>query len=276
MKRTLLDSKKNKMFKVFVLSIVAVGSSFAQTGKLSYHFNTDGNAESWITPTAGATATVSGGAMTITPGLQGSGPARRGDLQHSGGETLHAGDYPILAIRFNKPATCNVTLDTNLGKYKNFQNNWDGVINGNIYYYDLRNTFGTANVLSTTAGTTLTTFQFKIADITSAEANYSIDWVATFPDKTALDAYVASLGVNDIRFQTGGLKVYPNPSTAKFFNIDLKDYANDTVEVKVYDLLGKVVLEKTLKDATSKIDHNLSPGVYIVKVGNSAVKLVVQ
>ena len=87
----------------------------------------------------------------------------------------------------------------------------------------------------------------------------------------------STLGLEDMNIVNNKFKVYPNPSTVKFFNIDLgSGYANDTVEVKVYGLLGNLVLEKTLNTAVTKIDHNLSAGTYIVKVGNSATKLIVK
>lgn len=271
MKTTLQNFKKSFLLAL-VLSIGVFGITFAQSGKFSYQFNTDGNAENWVAVTSGASIAVSGGQMNVTMALISG--KNRADIRHTGGETVNS-TYPIIAIKFNKPATANVFLDTNLGSYRNGANKWTGVLGtaNDIYYFDLAAFGFGANNTMITAETVLTTFQFKVADVTSGETSYSVDWIESFASLAELQA---TLGVESKSFQAKVLNVYPNPSTGKFFNIDLNGYSKDVVAVKVYNMLGNLVLEKTVNATTTRIDNSLSTGVYIVKVENSAVKLFVE
>ncbi len=156
---------------------------------IEFMFDTPGDAEGWTTSHS-STSTVNFGVVRASYNMGAS--KRRADFAHTGGMTVHAGVYPIVAIRIiDKPASGNFIFDTNLGKYKNGSNNWEGIIKDNIYYYDLRNTFGADNTLSQTEETTLTTFQWKVADITTDEKNYFVDWVKSFSSVAELEAFVA-------------------------------------------------------------------------------------
>jgi hypothetical protein len=187
------------------ISVVIDGIEFKTTifnaGYLNFNFDSAGDAQGWWTPTAGASFVVSNGYFNASfdPTILGTATKRRADFQLKTGAVLHPGNFPILAIKFNKPATMNLTLDTNNGSYKNGANKWDGIIvdrnnsGKDIYYFDLRNTFGASGyLLSQTVPTTLTTFQWKVADITSLESGYSVDWVKTFTSLTELQAYAAT------------------------------------------------------------------------------------
>ncbi len=71
------------------------------------------------------------------------------------------------------------------------------------------------------------------------------------------------------------LKVYPNPSTG-LVSIQLDEVNNEIFEVRVYNTLGELVLEKT-EQADSKIKGiNLSPfinGIYIIEISsNDSIK----
>ena len=156
---------------------------------LNFEFNTDGDAEGWTT-SHNSTTEVSGGLMKVSYDM--SAAKRRADFSLQGGAEVHAGLYPIVAIRMiNKPSSGNFIFDTNLGKYKDGSNNWEGILVGDVYYYDLRNTFGAGATLSTTEPTKLTTFQWKVADITTDETGYQVDWVKSFESLDALKEYVA-------------------------------------------------------------------------------------
>ncbi len=173
----------------------------AQTGLLNDDFST-GNIFSWTAATAGSTGQLLNGQFVVNMALQSSGKYR-GDLKKNGSVTLHAGTYPIVAIKMKKPPRANFFFDTNLGSYNNTNNNATKIASatGNIYYWDLSaGTLGTT-ALSQTAPTTLTTFQFKMADVVLTQAEiaandteYEVDWVKTFPSVAALRAFV---GVNN-------------------------------------------------------------------------------
>ncbi|MDT0684745.1 DUF4979 domain-containing protein [Autumnicola psychrophila] len=157
---------------------------------LDYEFEQDGNAEGWVA-THNSSYEVSGGSFNVQfdDSQFGAGSKRRADLKLEEGASIQVGSFPILAIRINKPSSGNFILDTNFGSYKGGSNNWEGVIQGDIYYYDLRNTFGSDNNLPLNEVTDFTTLQFKIADITTDEEGYSVEWVKSFESLEALENY---------------------------------------------------------------------------------------
>src|SRR5688572_7018470 len=109
----------------------------AQTGLLNDNFST-GSTYNWVASTSGATSSLVNGQLVINMALQTSGKYR-GDFKKNGGTTVHAGNYPIVAIRFKKPPACNFFFDTNLGSYNGGSNNATKIAldGGNIYYWDL-------------------------------------------------------------------------------------------------------------------------------------------
>ncbi len=175
---------------------VIVGPQEIEGPEFTYPFNafeflfdTEGDAEGWASGN-GSTSEVSFGVMKVNFDM--SADKRRADFAQSENVTVHAGNYPIIAIRMiDRPASGNLIFDTSLGSYKNGSNNWDGVIHDNVYYYDLRSTFGSDNNLSQTAETILSTFQWKVADVTTDETGYFVDWVRSFANVAELESYVA-------------------------------------------------------------------------------------
>ena len=58
--------------------------------------------------------------------------------------------------------------------------------------------------------------------------------------------------------------VYPNPATTRL-TIDLNEAGN--ANVKIYNILGQVVIEETLQNISNNINiAELSSGLYIVRV----------
>lgn len=134
--------------------------------------------DSWIAATSGSSVSAVNGELNVSLVTQSTGKGR-GDVKKNGSVELNTNNYPILAIKMKKPLVANVTFDTNLGAYGNGANKWTGKVGDDIYYYDLTKNFGLDKFLSTTGSTMLTTFQFKIADVSSGETSYQIDWVKT-------------------------------------------------------------------------------------------------
>ncbi|WP_165760418.1 DUF4979 domain-containing protein [Niastella populi] len=185
---------------IFALMLF-VQRSWAQTGLVNDDFST-GNTNNWKAATAGSAGQIVNGRFVVTMALQTSGKYR-GDIQKTGGITLNRSAYPIVAIKFNKPPRCNYFFDTNLGSFNGTNNNAIKIASatGNVYYWDLsKGTLGTT-ALAEGSATTLTSFQFKIADVvlssTEVAANdiqYEVDWIKTFTSAEELRAYV---GVNN-------------------------------------------------------------------------------
>lgn len=164
-------------------------------GHLNDDFST-GETFGWSAVTAGASSELVDGQLVITLSEN-----FRGDFGKEGGTVLHAGDYPIVAVRFNKPPKCNFFFDTNLGSYNNRNNNHTKIPldNGNVYYWDLSSgTLGTT-ALPQDEPTEVSTFQFKVAEveltqeqIDEGDLDYEIDWVRTYPSVNALRSAVGA------------------------------------------------------------------------------------
>jgi ELWxxDGT repeat protein len=60
--------------------------------------------------------------------------------------------------------------------------------------------------------------------------------------------------------------IFPNPSTESF-TVNIKNF-NETLQLEVYDISGKIVLQKILNTSSNIISHHLLAGVYFIKIGN--------
>lgn len=186
-----------KSFLATIISLWAINSK--ALGLLDYTFST-GNTYDWGAMTANSTANLVNGKLVITMAQQASGKYR-GDLKRFVSTTVHAGNYPIFAIKFNKPPHGNIFFDTNLGSYNNRNNNQSVMKtsdNSRVFYWDMfALPFGTANWFSTTNPTILSFITIKVADIVPISeqliANsytYDVDWIKTFPSVNALRAAI--------------------------------------------------------------------------------------
>jgi hypothetical protein len=165
--------------------------------------NFESSTDNWLAVTSGSSAVSENGQLLVKTVTQTNGTLR-GDIRKNGGMSLFPKNYPIIAVKMKKPVTCNFTFDTNLGSYGNGSNKFTGKVGDDIYYYDLSKTgFGSgATLLSNTFPTALTTFQFKVADITTGETNYTVDWVRTFKNVNELMALDPNTGLINDNFTT--------------------------------------------------------------------------
>jgi Secretion system C-terminal sorting domain len=94
----------------------------------------------------------------------------------------------------------------------------------------------------------------------------------------------ANAAVNDSNSIDYDVKIFPNPATNETF-LDLKDFENELVELKVSDVAGKVLFSQTIEKA-SITPHRLNTaslknGTYFIEIqsiGKRAVtrKLCIQ
>ncbi len=151
----------------------------------------DKSLKGWASETAGASAVVEDGKMVISMSL--SSGAYRGDFARYIA-TLHAGKYPILAIKISSdlglndkgvPYTC--TFETEKG---NFGNNYyvcSGKI-GDVQYYDLREKPFGKDFMVPTDKPWSTRIRFKMPGL-SVPA-YTVDWIKTFSSLDELKNYL--------------------------------------------------------------------------------------
>ncbi|KJD34678.1 hypothetical protein PK35_02615 [Tamlana nanhaiensis] len=89
---------------------------------------------------------------------------------------------------------------------------------------------------------------------------------------------MSTLSADDFELNNVAFKLYPNPSTNNVFKIALNDF-DSAVNVKVFNLLGKEVINKDFvsNSKTIEVNHKLNAGIYIVKINDSATsKLIVK
>jgi hypothetical protein len=260
-------------------------SNHAFNGLLNSNFTYSNDC--WNAVTTNASAVVQSDRLVVTTATQTNG-TKRGDIRRNGVVSLYPTTYPILAVKMKKPATCNFIFDTNLGSYGNGSNKWTGKVGDSIYYYNLATTgFGSGGtMLSTTSPTTLTTFQFKVADISSGETSYPVEWVKTFKSLNDVSAYtggrMATTSPAVPETTENKLMIYPNPVLGNRFYIKLDNgLLNEAVHVKMYNMHGKLVLQKLVAGRAGvleiKLDKTLAAGVYMVQLNDrQAVKLVIE
>lgn len=159
------------------------------------------------------------GYITVTTYTQNA-TAQRGDLKCWSPKTyLHAGNYPIFAIRMDDVAdkyasegvtARNITLDASgdcdgtkfSGGLNGNNNKWlhdykcsDG---SHVFIYDLSTQkWATGGTLPANAVATFTTFQFKYADIKTIDhqIEYNVYWVQTFKTLEEVATYIQSEGL---------------------------------------------------------------------------------
>lgn len=76
---------------------------------------------------------------------------------------------------------------------------------------------------------------------------------------------VDNTGINGL-LQESSLSVYPNPSYG-YLTIDLADYSGTPVDMMMYDLRGKVVMNRQISSAQTTLDLvELKAGVYVIRL----------
>lgn len=144
-----------------------------------------------------------------------SGTKWRGDLNCYSTKTwLHAGSYPIFAVRMDDVRDVtggarNITLDASgtcagakySGGLDGNNNKWlydyKCSDNSHVFIYDLTaQKWATGGALPTTSVAEFTTLQFKYADIVSTtQPSYNVYWVQTFKTLNDVKAYIESEGL---------------------------------------------------------------------------------
>ncbi len=90
------------------------------------------------------------------------------------------------------------------------------------------------------------------------------------PSFFCLDNFTTSDLAQNIQNSSNSLiNIYPNPS-ADFLNINLSNYSNETLEIKLTDFMGKVIYyDKSMYNNSKTINvSNYSKGIYFISISN--------
>ncbi|MGY5355321.1 T9SS type A sorting domain-containing protein [Wenyingzhuangia sp. IMCC45467] len=237
------------------------------------------------------TSNISGGLLDVTMGDQGTSGKYRADLNFLAGTnyTINKEADKLIAIKFigDKPSTgvlklelYNLTAGAWINRGGGRYTPAGSVVTtsgDNIYYFDV-----TPDTNYTTGDIEVNKINFTIADAT-VPTNYTVDWVASFTTVADIEAYKDTDDDASMSLKGGLLnsvfKVYPNPSTENIFNISLNNkYSKSEAVVKVYNVIGSLVLNKNAKivNKTISVNHHLLPGVYFVQIEGNTSKLIVK
>lgn len=117
--------------------------------------------------------------------------------------------------------------------------------------------FATETVIDATQSQTFvyTVFDFdKDGDLDIVSCSYGSDDLTLFEN----EKYTLGLNENSIR----KISIYPNPTTDKLF---FKGLFNDNFKVSVFDILGKLIIKKSLNSKESLDVSQLHSGIYIIR-----------
>lgn len=236
---------------VYVSDSIIVRST---VGRINDTFETGANG--WVAATDGASVKSVNNQLVVTLALLSTGKYR-GDIVRSAGITFHSGNYPILAFKMAAPQVVNIHVDTNEGSYGDGANKWTGIIGNDVYYYDLTKVGFRGYIFPATSTYSFTKFQLKVADITSGEKNYTLDWLKTFESLSALEDFVKTSAVEEVTTDPFTYIVQDQSLQVNGLDFDSK--------IKIFDLSGRI-----MKDGYSSQDMYLSPklntGIYILHI----------
>ncbi|APZ45845.1 hypothetical protein BW723_05840 [Polaribacter reichenbachii] len=283
---------KTQLQFLLVTLMLSATSLISAQGGINQNFASLGD---WfVDDKPNGTSSVSGGHLIVTMGDQGNGKYRADLKNDNATYTINSTTDKIIAVKFigDKPATGAFKAELRNETAAAWMNNGGGkytptgsitTTEGNlIYYFDFS---GDANY--TTGDISISRIGFTLADVVDP-TNYTIDWVATFVDLAALEAYkdVKDDGVSDTEGSILGLdtntlvdnvfKVYPNPVNSSSFNLELNNLSAYNNRIEVYNLLGAKVLNKKIETNKTEIFHKLNAGIYIIKIGENAKKLIIK
>ena len=80
------------------------------------------------------------------------------------------------------------------------------------------------------------------------------------------------LDIEDLFYDFNSFICYPNPSNGTIF-INIIDNQVNTYNIQVYNLVGSLVYEKPV---SMSLNLDLPAGMYIVKIGKSTQKIIIQ
>ena len=89
--------------------------------------------------------------------------------------------------------------------------------------------------------------------------------------QTTSTAKKASVSEPEVMAENNLISIYPNPATNNEFNIVLPELkTGDVATLTITDITGREVLIKKVNTSSSKINHNLGSGIYIVNINSDA------
>jgi hypothetical protein len=75
--------------------------------------------------------------------------------------------------------------------------------------------------------------------------------------------------VNSLDAASNGILVYPNPAST-FINLEFPDVLNESVQVQIFDVTGKLVYAERIQNRVSRIEiSNMNNGTYVMRINTA-------
>ena len=208
-------------------------------------------------------------------------------MEAHGEQILHssfsANDFLTYTIRFENTGTASAInvrvndvldskLDENSIKMESASHNYVMDRIGNNINWKFDNIELPATSMDPIASNGYIQFKIKpkpgyaIGDIIPNTASIYFDFNPPIITNTFQTQFVTVLSLDE--FENGSFVFYPNPAS-DFVTVSLKDSTNSFSTISAYDVLGKMILQKTANDTvtTETIDlSSVNPGIYFIEV----------
>lgn len=179
----------------------------------------------------------------------------------------NTGNASAINIRVND--VLNDMLDENTIKVESASHPYVLDRVGNNLNWKFDNIMLPVSIANTTTGKGYVTFKVKpkpgyaVGDIIPNTASIYFDYNSAIVTNTFETEFVAALAANT--FEVNEFSVYPNP-TSSILNIQSK-LNTPILEINVYDLLGKQLLNKKMSVSSSEVDMtSYTPGLYLLEI----------
>lgn len=103
----------------------------------------------------------------------------------------------------------------------------------------------------------------------NGSGNFQQLW-PTFNGENLLNTSISNITKNDV-----GFSIHPNPADDQV-NIEMLQTSLKAKNIKVYDLLGRNIYSSTIEQKVQINTSNWSPALYIIKIENTSLKLLVK
>ncbi|MEO8932879.1 MAG: T9SS type A sorting domain-containing protein [Xanthomarina sp.] len=246
------------MKKIYLLFITLLTLSVSAQNELS-----NGSFENW---TSGSPDSWNGSSTNIVA----SRVSQSTDAQ-DGAASLNLVNTPNSHKRFSS----DIITATNESYTLTYYAKGDGELRSGFYHGGVYGPYDAYTTHNIAEGWTLVTYEFT-PNAGDLEVIFSLRNTST--DGILIDNVVlvktATLSLNSIKEQAN-FSIYPNPTSLGFVNITSK--SNETIQVAVFDILGKQVLSTTVLNNKLHVS-TLKSGVYIMNLtqnGKSTTKKLV-
>lgn len=209
------------------------------------------------------TGIVSDGVLNI-----GYNTSNRAYISRTGGATLHAGNYPILACQIDTPEGTSLAVHNAVSSILGGGSNvYSGVVGNNVYYYDLR-TMGFISSSGTKMvpeDSIMTNTLFQIRMTVTNTISSQLHWVGTFRSVEELNQFVTS--DKPIKDVSKSIRFSQNGNMMTLLDI------SEPVDITVYSITGQLV-SRQFSSSSQPLLHLPDKGVYIVSVNGKSSSII--